>query len=274
LIKTVILGAGYIGKSLLHYWATEGRRRLTVTTTSPNKVRELSGKTSKVILAKSDNEEALKGVLTSAEEVVISIAPKNGSSYKSTYLNTAKTLCSALKENNSIKKLVYLSSTSIYGDRNGEWTSEDALLNPISENGQILSKTEKLYLNKFQSKVSVTILRLSGLYGPGRTHESRIRRLSGGLLPGSGEDFCNWVHQEDVVRAIDWVLKNQLSGIYNICCDDHPTKKEFYNSFSNKMKLSQINWDINKISLRKGNRRVSNSKIKKTGFNFLHSSTK
>jgi nucleoside-diphosphate-sugar epimerase len=273
LIETVILGGGYIGRSLHDYWKAESQRRLTITTTSPNKVQTLSSKTTKVVLANGNDEEGLKILLAAAEELIIAIAPKNRSSYKSTYLDTANTLCSALKENNSIRRLVYLSSTSVYGDRNGEWTSEEELLNPISENGKILSETEEVYLKKFQSNVSITILRLAGLYGPGRSHESRIKRLSGSSLPGTGEEFSNWVHQEDVVRAIDWVLKNQLNGVYNICCDDHPTKKEFYDSISNGMKLSKVNWDISKVSLRKGNKRISNSKIKKTGFSFLHSST-
>ena len=271
MLRTMIFGVGYIGSALLAYWEEEGGRNLIATTTSIEKRQEDKEKAHAVILARGDDEDAVRKSLNSIEEVVIAVAPKKGSSYKKTYLDTAKTFSTVLAKNDSVKHLVYLSSTSVYGDRNGDWVTEETDLDPKSENSKTLCDTEALYLQQSSSKLIITVLRLGGIYGPGRSHSSRIKRLNGNPLSGDKNAFCNWVHQEDVVRAIDWVLKNHLSGVYNICSDDHPSKKELYNSITEEMKAPEVTWDSTTTGPHAGNRRVSNKKIRETGFTFLHS---
>jgi nucleoside-diphosphate-sugar epimerase len=267
----MIFGLGYIGSALLDYWKKEGERRLIATTTSIEKLQVYKRQADAVILARGDDEDVVRKALNSIEEVVVAIAPNKGSSYKETYLDTAKTFSTILAQNDSVKHLVYLSSTSVYGDRNGEWVSEETDLDPKSENSKTLCDTEALYLQQSSSKLLVTVLRLGGIYGPDRTHAARVKRLVGASLPGSGNAFCNWVHQEDVVRSIDWVLKNQLFGVYNICSNDHPLKKELYNSITTEINAPQITWDPTANGAHAGNRKVSNEKIRKTGFVFLNS---
>ncbi len=271
MLRTMIFGVGYIGSALLAYWKKEGERSLIVTTTSIEKLQAYKGQADAVILARGDDEDAVRKALNSIEEVVIAVAPSKGSSYGKTYLDTAKTFSTILAQNDSVKHLVYLSSTSVYGDRNGEWVSEETDLDPKSENSKTLCDTEALYLQQSSSKLLVTVLRLGGIYGPGRSHSSRVKRLNGASLSGDKNAFCNWVHQEDVVRAIDWVLKNQLSGVYNICSDDHPSKRELYDSITEEMKTTQVTWDPTTTGVHAGNRKVSNKKIRETGFAFLHS---
>lgn len=271
MIRTMILGVGYIGGALLEYWKREAKRSLIATTTSVEKLQALKQQADTVILVRGDDVETIRKALQSVEQIVIAIAPTKGNSYKETYLETAKTFRSVLAQNNSLKHLVYLSSTSVYGDRNGEWVTEETDLEPQSENSRTLCDTEALYLQQSSSKLLVTVLRLGGIYGPSRSHYSRVKTFAGTSLPGSGNAFCNWVHQEDVVRAIDWVLKNQLYGVYNICSDDHPSRKELYNLISAEIKAPQVTWDPTTIGAHAGNRKVSNEKIRDTGFTFLHS---
>ncbi len=271
MIRTVIFGVGYIGGALLKYWKREGKRSLIATTTSVEKLQAFKQQADAVILARGDDEETVRKALKSVEEIVIAIAPSKGNSYKETYLETAKTFSTVLAHNNSLKHLVYLSSTSVYGDRNGEWVTEETDLEPKSENSRTLCDTEALYLQQASRNLLVTVLRLGGIYGPSRSYYSRVKRLVGAPLPGNGNAFCNWVHQEDVVRAIDWVLKNQLSGVYNICSDDHPSKKELYDLIAAEIKAPQVTWDPTTIGAHAGNRKVSNEKIRGTGFAFLHS---
>ena len=267
----MIFGAGYIGSALLEYWKRENKRTLIATTTSTEKIKKLKEHAYTAILLRGDNENSVQSALNSISEVVIAIAPNKGNSYKKTYLDTAKTFCNVLQHsNNPLEHLVYLSSTSVYGDRNGEWVTEDTNLHPESENSQTLCDAEALYLQLNSSNFLVTVLRLGGIYGPNRSHSSRIKRLAGTSLAGNENAFCNWVHQEDVVRAIDWVLKNQLSGVYNICSNDHPSKKKLYNSIAKEINAPKVTWDPNKQSAHNGNRKVSNEKIVKTGFTFLH----
>ncbi|MCH1429811.1 MAG: NAD-dependent epimerase/dehydratase family protein [Chlamydiales bacterium] len=268
--KTMILGIGYIGSKLFDYWDEEGSRTLVGTTTSAEKIRSAKQAKNVITLLNSNDKRALEKELVSTEELIIAIAPKKNASYKEAYLNTAKNLSSILATNNSLRHLVYLSSTSVYGDREGAWVTEESFLGEKSEKSSILSSTETVYLNLLSDQLRVSVLRLGGIYGPGRTHSSRLSYLAKKPLPVSQTSYSNWAHQEDIIRAIDWVLEKRLSGIYNICSDDHPTKKDFYEKIAKELGIDQLKWTENKVASHAGDKRVSNDKIKDSGFQFLH----
>lgn len=258
-MKVLILGSGYIGKALFHYWKKQGLLDVTVTTTSKQKQQSLQKEGIPSIVFDSNTcSSSIEQHLLQADKIVIAIAPKKGFSYQQTYLQTAQSICSFFEKENCCKQIVYLSSTSVYGEQNGNWVVETTPCIPGTENAQILIDTEQLYL-----KYPSTILRLAGIYGPKRSHQDRIARLAGREMAGTGKEFCNWVHQQDIISAIDWVIKRNLLGIYNICSDDHPTKKELYKD--------SVQWNPFIRNTHSGNKRVSNKKMRQTGFTFQHS---
>ena len=64
--------------------------------------------------------------------------------------------------------------------------------------------------------------------------------------------------------------RHHLTGIYNLADDDHPTRKELYDEISKKFQVPEVTWDPSLTSLRSGNKRVSNHKIKQSGYRFVH----
>ncbi|MGZ3632988.1 MAG: SDR family oxidoreductase [Parachlamydiaceae bacterium] len=266
-MKRVILGCGYVGKALLDYWQSD-KATLVATTTNLERQKELQSLANEVAVLHGDDETALKKVFSDAKEVVICVAPKNGQSYEKTYLATAKAISIILNQETTVEHLIYTSSTSVYGNYHGQWVTEESELRPIGRDEKILCDTEALYLNALPQSVLVTVLRLGGTYGPQREHEKRARQMAGTIRAGSGEHFTNWIHQQDVVRVIDWVLKNRLSGLYNVCNDEHPTRKQLYEAILSKLNLPFIQWDPSQEAPHLGNKRVSNEKIKQTGFQF------
>jgi nucleoside-diphosphate-sugar epimerase len=266
-MNRVVLGCGYVGKALLEYWQPE-KNRLVATTTQPQRQMELEPLANEVMVLRGNDRTGLRRIFSQANEVVVCVAPKMGGSYEETYLDTAKAVCDILREATPVKHLIYTSSISVYGCHNGEWVTEESSLNASGANAEILKETEKLYLS-FPT-IKSTILRLGGIYGPQREHETRARKMSGTICAGNGEQFSNWVHQEDIVRSIDWVLKHRLDGVYNVCSDDHPTRQFLYERILNKLGLPPIQWDLSLEGPHGGNRRVSSEKLKATGFNFLH----
>lgn len=271
--KRLILGCGYIGKALLEYWRHD-KKNLIATTTRSERQQELVPFAGEVAVLQGDNRLALRKLLSGVKQIIVCVAPKSGDSYANVYLNTAKALSDVLKEGSSVEQLVYTSSISVYGERFGEWVTEEATLRPIGINAEILCETEALYLNAVTpNNLSATVLRLGGIFGPQREHEQRSRHMAGKTFPGSGDQYSNWIHQEDAVRAIDWVLKRRLAGIYNLCSDDHPTRKELYEKILTQLMLPPIHWDPLQEGAHSGNKRVSSEKLKSTGFSFVHTAS-
>ena len=77
------------------------------------------------------------------------------------------------------------------------------------------------------------------------------------------------IHLSDVIQATDYLLNHNLSGVYNLADDAHPSQKELYQQISAAYHLRQIQWNPNLSTLKANNMRVSNHKIKATGYTFL-----
>lgn len=268
--KTAILGCGYIGMGLLKLWKNK-KDQLIVTTTTQEREQELQALASEVKVLRANDESNLYELLKKCNRLIICISAKHSSSYREAYLQTAETIKKVLEKTPPLKHLIYTSSTSVYGDHNGNWVTEDSPLFSMGENNEILKQTEFIYLYKIKKPSLVTIFRLSGIYGPQRDHVRRIKRMNNTFSAKTKNDYVNFIHQEDIVRAIDWAIENSLSGIYNLSADDHPTKESFYKSITKENNVSPISWKDIPPSFHSGNKRISNEKIKQKGFAFLHS---
>jgi nucleoside-diphosphate-sugar epimerase len=139
----------------------------------------------------------------------------------------------------------------------------------MTEQAKIFTETEKVFLSLIEEEWKISILRLGEIYGPGRALSKKIAHLVGHVLPGTGDIFTNMVHLADIVHGIHHIVQFQLSGIYNIVDDAHPTKKEFYNTLCDHFDLPPIEWDpSHPARLYNGNKRVSNHKLKADGYTF------
>ena len=145
-----ILGCGYVGAALAYHWQEQGHF-VTGTTTSPERFASLFQLTSKVVVMKGDDARAMKSLLQDQDTVVVSVAPTGDSladeeSYSATYLSTAQNFVQALQQAPRVKKVIYVSSCSIYGDRQGEWVDDNSPIIPLEVRGQVLCEAEKILL--------------------------------------------------------------------------------------------------------------------------------
>lgn len=126
--------------------------------------------------------------------------------------------------------LIYTSSTSVYGTHQGMVT-EETICTPDDESGKKLLEIEQW----IQSFPNWTILRLGGLLGPNR-HPGKY--LAGKTNLPHPHAPVNLVHHDDVVEGIIQVIKqNKRNTIFNLVCDEHHSRKEFYQEFAARMKL-------------------------------------
>lgn len=250
----LLIGAGYIGMHLLQMWPFP-EDTFTVLTTSPHKVESLLAqpKVSRVVV--DDMEEAIKG----CQGVIVCVAPKAGAGYEETYLSVACRLAQLPPP----EFILYTSSTSVYGDQGGADVDEQAPLNGSSPQAEVLKQAEQMYLS-IPSRV--TILRLAGIYGPGRELEARAERLSGREMPGSGAWPTNHSHRDDIARALAFCYQYKLAGIYNVVGESHPTREELYG----RLCKTPPTWRADLPSIHGSNCRISSRKLRDAGFRFLH----
>ena len=271
-MNIAIMGCGYIGLETASEWSKKGYH-VTATTRHPERLDELSKVAQKGIVLKGNNEEELIPLIANHDALVITISADNSEFYENAYLHTAQIFRHLALEMDLPRDLIYTSSTSVYGDHRGLWVDETSDLLGKSEQAKILTETEKLYLSLAELGWRVCILRLAEIYGPGRELSKRVRQLEGHVLPGSGDHYTNMIHKLDCAHAIDYALRHNLEGIFNLADDDHPSRKELYEAISHKFNLPAVKWDPHLTGLHSGNKRVSNHKIKKEGFVFLHPHT-
>jgi len=272
--NVAILGCGYVGGALANYWQERGHF-VTGTTTSRERIASLSEMTSQVVLMRGDDASAVQSLVQGQDTVVVSVAPTNSqvideATYEATYLATAKNLFQALKHAPNVKQLIYLSSCSVYGNRQGEWVDENAPIFPSEPYSQILHEAERTISKAASESLSVCILRLGGIYGPGRELVRMFGGLAGMTLPGKGERVVNWIHLDDIIGAIEFARFNELEGVYNLVDDSQLTVKEQVERVCLRYGLPPTQWDSSKLSLRHKSVRVSNQKLKATGYQFVH----
>lgn len=270
-MKIAIIGCGYVGTAVAHLW-NQKSHQLTVTTTTPEKVSELQNVAQKVVVMKGNDPKAIENILQNQEVVLLSIGNRDrtGIGYKQTYLETAQTLVTALKKAPNIQQVIYTSSYSVYGDTNGEWVDENIPANPTSENGNILHETEQVLLSASTPQQQVCVLRLGGIYGPGRELIKIFSRWAGKTRPGTGDYFTNWIHLDDIVGAVEFARDRQLQGIYNLVNDAPMKGRELLDSLHKYQGLEKVYWDASASSMRSFNVRVSNKKLKDESFELVH----
>ncbi|MFT3810242.1 MAG: SDR family oxidoreductase [Micropepsaceae bacterium] len=120
-----------------------------------------------------------------------------------------------------LQGIVYLSTTGVYGDANGAWVDEAAPITPVHERGNRRADAE-LEWNEIgeMTGAAVTVLRLPGIYGPGRSAFDRLRDGTARRLVKPGQVFSR-IHVDDIVQAIEASLALDHGTVLNIA-DDEP----------------------------------------------------
>lgn len=266
--NAVILGCGYVGKAVARRWRSNFT--LTATTTSADRVSELESLVDRVVIVRGDDEVGLRSLLNNQHTVLLAIGAPNAEAYEETYRQTAKTLVSVLADVPTVEQIIYTGSYAVYGDRAGEWVDETTPVAPANCNGDILAETEQILLSAVTPQRQVCVLRLGGIYGPGRELKKIFQRVAGTTRPGTGTEAANWVHLEDIVGAIAFAQQHRLTGIYNLVGTSPTTARELLERVCAAHQFPPVTWDASQLSRRPYNARVSNQKLRNAGYEFIY----
>ena len=158
----------------------------------------------------------LNGAIGAADYALISVPPDASG-------DPVLAACgSALAARRNLLSVVYLSTVGVYGDHDGGWVDEQTPLAPRSERSRRRVAVEKAW-QQFGARygVSVAILRLAGIYGPGQNALVALARGKARRIVKPGQVF-NRIHVGDIAQAIAAAFARSASGVFNIT-DDEPS---------------------------------------------------
>jgi nucleoside-diphosphate-sugar epimerase len=118
------------------------------------------------------------------------------------------------------ERLVYTSSTGVYGDHDGDWVDEETPLDPQTEKTRVLAEAERIARERpAEYGGHGAVARFAGLYGPDRYRLERY--LEGPVTAG----HLNMVHRDDAAGAVRFLLEADHRGEVVLVVDDEPVEK-------------------------------------------------
>lgn len=202
--RLVIFGCGYVGSALART-ALAGGAQVEALTRNPVKAAVLRaaglGKVIVADMASADWHEQIGG---GADLVVNCVSSGGPDQYRRSYVGGMQSVLAwAARGPIPVGTLVYTSSTAVYPQGDGATVDESAPAEGATPNGAILRESEVLLQTAAPTVIQRSfILRLAGIYGPGRHHLLDQLRSGAPRLGGSGGHRLNLVHRDDIVAAI------------------------------------------------------------------------
>ena len=211
----LVFGAGYLGRAVL---AEATKRGLTVAATSRDPERRSELEADGIEAVDPADRAALTDAAGRASAILVT-APPEGHGCPG-----ARALLPALTEAGAYPDWIgYISSTAVYGDRNGGWVFEDDALNAASLEGARRVRAEADWLDAGRGMgLTVQVFRLPAIYGPGRSVVDRLRDGSARLVRKPGQVF-NRVHVDDAVSGLFASMARPRPGAAYNLTDDAPS---------------------------------------------------
>jgi nucleoside-diphosphate-sugar epimerase len=234
-MHVLVAGCGWLGTAIARRLVERGER-VTGVRRDPERAAALAAlgiEPLAIDLAASGAERGLPTVdAIVACQAASSDAPE---AYRAAYLDANRALL-ALAARAGAKALVYTGSTGVFGQRDGSDVDETTSPAPSSATAGVLVEAERLVVGAAGPDLRACVVRLSGLYGPGRTGVvERVRTGALALGPGDGA-WMNFCHRDDAVSFVLAALDRARPGaVYHGSDADPPRRREVVEWISGRL---------------------------------------
>ena len=269
--KVLIIGCGAIGTELGNQLAEKGH---SVTGLKRNPPTTADHKF-KFIAADISASKTLDGLDKDFEYVFFIVSPNERSekSYRDLYDIGLNNVLDHFK-NQHKPKWFFVSSTSVYGQNQGEWVDEESAAEPDNVCSQFIRNAELQLINL---NAGHTIVRFSGIYGPGREYLLRMAKQSP-IIQKAPPYYTNRIHQQDCVGVLVFLLEQRLAGVVLNSCylasDDDPATMWDVMTWLTQQLQCPAPTEKTEASEHEMNKRCNNSRLKALGYQFLFPSYK
>lgn len=225
--RLVVFGCGYVGSAVAEAAIRVGMQ-VTALTRNLAQAEALRAKGIRPIVADLATD-AWHGELSARPDFVLNCVSSGGGGlegYRRSYLEGMRSILSWATRIGGVGTLVYTSSTSVYPQDGGAVVDELATVGG-GDRAEILVTAEKALTSATGACERWFILRLAGIYGPGR--HALLEQVRDGVVAGAGDHHLNLVHRDDIAAAI-WACfaapSRVASTVFNVADDGATRKRE------------------------------------------------
>ena len=224
-MSKLVVGCGYLGRRVAEQWAGNGHQVYAITR-STDRATALQAEGLSPIVADITRPQSMP-TLPQVETVLYSVGydRQAGQTINEVYVEGLENVLHRLP--NTVERFIYISSTGVYGQTDGVWVDEKSECKPTREGGKAcLAAEERLATHSIGQKR--IILRLSGIYGPGRIPQLD-RILSTNVIRGRADGHVNLIHVDDAVNIVLAAERHIQPPQLYVISDGQPVQRgEFY----------------------------------------------
>jgi len=261
-----ILGCGWLGLPLANFLIKSGFV-VKGSTTNLDKISILENnkiQAFQIELSEIEIKGEIDSFLKNSEILIIDIPPKLRGVSSENFVKKIQNLIPFI-EKYKIKKVLFISSTSVYSDKN-KIITEQTKPNPETESGKQLLETETILQSNTNFKT--TVIRFGGLIGEDR---HPIHFLTGRKNIENPEAPINLIHQKDCIGIIKAVIEQNCFGeTFNAVAPYHPTRKDYYSKKAQQLNILAPKFEVEKNTSGKIIR--SDKLITELNYNFIYES--
>jgi nucleoside-diphosphate-sugar epimerase len=263
----LIVGCGYVGSELAGRLSKAGHEVWGLRrnpTNLPEGVHSLQAD----VLQSQSLMSAIPSEIDYAAYCVSS-RERSESAYRDAYVTGLRNVLGALQARcPGLHRVIFTSSTGVYGQNRGEWVDEDSPTQPGNFSGAQVLEGESTLRN---SGLPSVIVRFSGIYGPGRDRLVQLAQ-TGYELTAQDEAYTNRIHRDDCAGAIEHLLFLERPAEIFIGSDCEPASRdELLRWLAKRIGVELHNAMYDKLSHDVPmNKRLSNQRLLESGYRFIY----
>jgi nucleoside-diphosphate-sugar epimerase len=252
-LPALVIGCGYLGRRVANVW----RASRPVAALTRSRAEELQRDGLQPIVGDVLDANSLMNLpLASTVLYAVGLDRSAGRSMREVYVNG---LANVVRQVRCTGPFIYISSTSVYGQRDGSWVDESSLTEPLEESGRVVLEAERTLRSL---RPDAIVLRFGGIYGPNRVLR-RQALLAGEPLTIDAEKWLNLIHVSDGVTAVLAACERGEAGAtYNVCDDEPVTRRAFYTESAIVLQAPPAMFAYQAMTIAsEANRRVRNRRL-------------
>jgi len=224
----VVFGCGYVGAEVSRQARRRGMR-VTALTRNESKAATLHTEGIETVVADLATD-AWHGRIEGGVEYVLNCVSSGGGGidgYRRSYVDGMSSVLDWARTRGPVSTLVYTSSTSVYSQGGGARVDESAATEAAGDRAQLLVAAEDQLRASVGACARWFVLRLAGIYGPGRHH--LLNQVRAGMVAGRNDHRLNLIHRDDICAAV-WAALDAPPEVanrtFNVADDGAATKAE------------------------------------------------